>query len=221
MSTAARAARKRKAAAGHKQLPVFPIVVGGLAVLFVVAIVLSMGGDDSGGTAGGANQQTAAVDITGESLPEMTRGGNDPAVGMQIPEVSGEDFSGRPLTIAADGTPKMIVFMAHWCSHCQAEVPVIQDWLDAGNGPEGVEMVTVNTLVDRGQPNYPPSEWLDREGWSMPTLLDDEGSSVSDAFGLPGTPYFVFVNGDGTVASRTSGEIPIDALEQHLAAIVP
>ena len=52
-------------------------------------------------------------------LPKFERPENDPAVGMTIPTVSGSDLQGDPMTIEADGQAKVILFVAHWCPHCQ------------------------------------------------------------------------------------------------------
>lgn len=201
-------------------MPVFAFAVAAVAAMFVIAIVVTRGGGEEAGiAAGGAIQEVAPVEITGDVLPELTDPANDKAVGMRAPEVSGEDSTGRKLSISNDGVPKMIVFMAHWCSHCQKELPLLQEWLNGRTEMGEVDLITVNTLVDENQPNYPPSAWYDREGYTMPTLLDDAASTVSDAFGLPGTPYFVFIHADGTVASRVSGSIPISEVEARLAQV--
>lgn len=220
MTSVARAQRRRAQREGTKSLPIFAIAVAAVAALFVVAIVATRGGgDDAKVSAGGAIQEVAPVEITGDALPKLTDPAKDRAVGMQAPEVSGEDSTGRKLSISNDGLPKMVVFMAHWCSHCQNELPMLQEWLNTRTEMGEVDLITVNTLVDENQPNYPPSAWYDREGYTMPTLLDDASSSVADAFGLPGTPYFVFIHADGTVASRVSGEIPISEVEARLAEV--
>ena len=55
---------------------------------------------------------------------------------------------------------------------------------------------------------------------TAPVLVDSAGT-VADAFALPAFPYFVFVNADGTVAGRLTGEVPIedlDAIADQLAA---
>ena len=61
-----------------------------------------------------------------------------------------------------------IWFVAHWCPHCQAEVPRIVALAEQGRLPEGVDVAAVSTAVDATAPNYPPSAWLDRVGWPFP-----------------------------------------------------
>ena len=190
-----------------------------VAILAVVAIFLT-GGD--GGS--DAVQETAAVETQGDALapfPEVQSfvapADQDPAVGSTPPTLTGEDFSGEPVTIdPGDGTAKVVVFLAHWCPHCQAEVPVIQGWIDDGNLPEGVEVYAVSTAVREDQNNHPPSAWLEREGWTGDVLLDDEEGTAATSWALPGFPYMVFLDSEGQVTRRASGEVP----EAEFAALV-
>jgi hypothetical protein len=71
--------------------------------------------------------------------------------------------------------------------------------------------------VDAARPNYPPSEWLAREDWAIPTIADDTEGTAGDAFGLTGYPYFVAVKADGTVAARASGEQTLEQLQAMIA----
>jgi thiol-disulfide isomerase/thioredoxin len=190
--------------------PILLIVFGVIAVALVAAIVLSS--DEPVGSAGEYGEPT----VTGahlEPFGDAPTLAQDPAVGMMAPEVTGQDFDGTTVSIAADGTPRVVLFLAHWCTHCQAEVPRVQEWLDAGGGVDGVEIVSVTTSANSGADNWPPSEWLDREGWTSPNIRDDQASSVLEAYGGSSFPFWVFVNGDGTVAVRLAGEIDISTLE--------
>ena len=181
----------------------------GLILLLAIAILMTRSQD----TESPSIRQTRAVSVSGDALPPL--GETDDAIGMKIPEAEGESFTGGKTRIDASGA-KMILFLAHWCPHCQAEVPVVQSWLDSGGLPEGVEIVSVSTATDPAQPNYPPSEWLEREGWSVPVLVDDAGSSTGAAFGVNSYPFFVFVDADGKVHHRASGELSIEHIESIL-----
>lgn len=152
------------------------------------------------------------MSVSGESLPPLPDTGPDPAVGMPAPTVRGQGLSGNALHLGAPGQPTAIVLLAHWCPHCQAEVPELMTWLEGGGLPGGARIVAVSTLADPQRPNYPPSRWFEREGWTVPTMLDDEADSVAEAFGLTGTPFWVLVDGDGRVAGRSAGRLPTSAL---------
>jgi hypothetical protein len=112
----------------------------------------------------------------------------------------------------------VLLFLAHWCPHCQREVPLVQGWVDGGGLPADVELVSVSTAIDPNAPNYPPDDWLQREGWTAPVITDSTGS-VADAYGLSAFPFWVFVNADGTVAGRLTGELTTDQLDQIVASL--
>ena len=197
------------------------LLIGGIAIalvaiLAVVAIFLTGGEDDD--AASDAIQEQGPVEVAGEALaayPEVQSfvapADRDPAVGQTPPTLTGRSFGGDRVVIdPSDGTAKVVVFLAHWCPHCQAEVPVLQQWVDDGNLPEDVELFAVSTAVTQDRPNYPPSEWLEREGWTSPVLLDDPDQRASSAWGLQSFPYLVFVDAEGNVARRASGELPAE-----------
>ena len=206
----------------QKKSPVLWIALGVFALLAVVAIVASMGGnDDSGSTAGddgaSAIEETRPVEVAGTELAEYGSG-NDPAIGAPSPVVEGQTFDGASITIGNKGEAQLVFFVAHWCPHCQKEVPVITDWIDESGLPEGVTLKAVSTGLNENAPNYPPSEWLEREAWPVKTLADDEASSAAKAFGLSAYPFFVANNADGEVVARTSGELTVPQLEALVEA---
>ncbi len=208
-------AKTKKTAAAKinstKSFPVLGIVFGGIALLLVAAIVLSP--EESIGSGGEYGEPT----VSGSALPPMEGGvavvEADEAIGVVAPEVDGQNFDDSTVSISHDGTPKAIVFLAHWCSHCQAEVPRVQSWLDATGGVAGVDVMSVTTSASSGQANWPPSSWMDRENWSPANIRDDADSSVLRAYGGSSFPYWVFLNGDGTVAFRRSGQTDITTLQ--------
>lgn len=152
------------------------------------------------------------VEVIGESLPTLPADGTDDAVGSAAPVLVGVDYDGSTVRIdpGADG-PTMIVFLAHWCSHCNAEVPRLNQLRDEGRFPEGLDIVAVSTAVNPGQPNFPPDEWLVEMDWTYPAMADGVDVSretfiAADAFGVSGFPFVTLVDEDGTVAARWSGE---------------
>lgn len=179
-----------------------------VAGVLVIALLVALA---SGG--GGVDFEQTAVVVTGEPLPSLPQTGTDPAVGMAAPGLEGRDLEGGPLEILPDGRPKVLAFLAHWCPHCQAEVPEIQAHLDDLGEPEDVDLYGVVTLTDRTRGNWPPDEWLTDEGWTIPTLVDDENNDAADAYGLAGTPFWVAVDAEGDVVARRSGEIGVDGFD--------
>jgi cytochrome c biogenesis protein CcmG, thiol:disulfide interchange protein DsbE len=184
------------------------VAVGVVAVAAVLAIVLT-GGDDPIARA----PATSPVELTGAPLPRLESPATDAAVGAPAPTLVGQSPEGQ--TISVDpGHPKILLFLAHWCPVCQEEVRTVQRWLDEGRLPADVEFISVATGTDARRPNYPPAPWLAREGWTVPVILDDESSSAAAAFGLPAYPFWVFVDGNGTVVGRHVGALGAAELDQ-------
>jgi thiol-disulfide isomerase/thioredoxin len=194
--------------------------VGGLvvAVVAVVAIVLSQGSSGATTNPSPSIAQVIEPTVTGDALPKFDGAVADPAKGLAGPLVQGHDYQGDPVSIAPTGRPTMIIFAAHWCPHCQREVPIIQAWVDAGRVPSDVDLISVSTAIDPTQPNYPPEAWFEREGWTLPIIVDPT-NTVAVAYGLASYPYFVILDGAGNVFARLSGEIPVSDLERILAAV--
>jgi cytochrome c biogenesis protein CcmG/thiol:disulfide interchange protein DsbE len=194
-------AKAAKAGDGSKRIWLIAAVVAVVAFAGIIAVALSQesDGDDGGG-------ETAAVTVTGDGLSGFQA---DPegAIGQAAPELSGTSVDGEAITIENDGRPKVISFLAHWCPHCQAEVPLVVDWVEANGLPDDVDIVAVSTSVTPGRDNYPPSAWFEDEGWTIPTMKDDAVSTAHAAFGAGGFPYFVVVDADGNVVNRTSGRL--------------
>lgn len=114
----------------------------------------------------------------------------------------------------------LVIVAAHWCPHCQAEIPRLVEWMEAGGGTE-VDIVVVSTGADETKPNWSPSEWLERERWQGEVLVDDSEASAAAAYGLDGYPFFTFVDAEGRVVWRGAGELGTDVIERGLQMEVP
>jgi thiol-disulfide isomerase/thioredoxin len=196
-----------------------PLVVGGVAVVVVTAVLIALALSSSTPTV--SEPAASPVAVSGTPLPPFESTGNDPAVGLGLPSLTSIGLDGQPMTIEADGRAKAVVLLAHWCPHCQAEVPLLVEWMANNPIPEGVDVVGVTTAIDPARPNFPPSEWLAREGWEVPTLIDDAVYTAYRTLGSPAFPGFVFVNANGTVYVRMTGEIDPQVFGQMLEAIAP
>ena len=204
---------KRGAPPRQQRTPVIGFAIGVVVVLAVVAVVASRGSTPKTGEVKGL-QQTRPVAVSGTPLRQFAGTGADSAVGTPAPRLRGSTFAGRPVAIVDDGRPKLVLFVAHWCPHCQHEVPVLASWLRSRGKPAGVDLYAVATGTTPDRPNYPPSAWLQREGWTVTTMADDDNQTAADAFGLSAYPFFVAVDGSGKVVARTSGELSISSLEK-------
>lgn len=202
-----------------------------IALVVVAAIigivVATTGGSDSPAatetTAGGGLSSlptSQKVTVTGDPLPAYSsETSTDPAVGMTAPVIDGLNFNSQPVKVdAADGA-YMLVFLAHWCPHCNAEVPRLLDWKNSGAVPADLRVIGVATAVSETSVNFPPAEWFSNKGWAWPVMVDESkgdgaAGTAAQAFGATGWPYFVIVGKDGKVKNRTSGEVEIADLQK-------
>ena len=189
---------------------IIAIVIGGAAIFAITS-----SGSDSTSTTSGISE-FSDITVTGEALPvfDSVSTATDTAIGLPAPVVSGKGFTGTEITTDGAGTPTLLVFLAHWCPHCQREVPLLVQWEKDGSTPTGVDVIAVATGTDPANPNFPPSEWLAREEFPAlwPVIADSADKKAANAFGLSGYPYFVLVDAQGNVFKRLSGEIPMDEL---------
>lgn len=194
------------------------VIAGVVGVVVAIAAIVAVVATSDDQETGAGLEQTRPVTITGTPLPAPTDTGADPAVGATAPTVTGATFDGTPVTIDA-GRPTLLVFLAHWCPHCQREVPLLTDWETGGGVPEGVAVIGVATGTTADRPNYPPSEWLEREQFPFPVLVDSVDSDAAEAFGLRSYPYFVALDSNGRVVARASGSVDPTTLTDTLADI--
>lgn len=160
------------------------------------------------------------VRVTGRGLTQLPETSADPVVGCKAPTVEGQTFSGSPVKLAADGQPTLIFFLAHWCPHCNREVPTLVSYWQQHGMPQGVKLLSVATGSNPNGQNWPPSQWIANKHWPVQAVADDEQSTAGQAFGLSAYPFYVFLKPDGTVFFRTSGEWPVADINAKIAQLV-
>ena len=190
-------------------------------VLLVVAIVATRSSNDAASSTAG-QLAYGTVKVTGDDLPVWPSDANgqpvgaDPALGKTAPTVAGQKFDGSAITIPSAGKAKVVMLVAHWCPHCQKEVPLIAAELNSKGLPSDVDLYTVATGTSDQRPNFPPAAWLASEKWPVQTLVDDQQDTAAQAYGLSGYPTFVVVDANGKVVDRQSGEKTIDQFNAML-----
>lgn len=195
----------------------FMLAIGAILILgigLIAAVVTSREVTDYGG------EQVAAVEVDGDRLPPLAASGisldpsADPTIGTQLPTLTGTDFSDGPVSVENDGRAKAIYFLAHWCGHCQEEVPEIVGLVEEGGKPDNLDVYGVSSLVDAARGNYPPVRWLDIEKWEFPVIRDDVDNSMFSSMGGQGTPYTIYVDADNNIVARSSGTIGAEATRE-------
>ena len=153
------------------------------------------------------NQSDFKIEISGKKLEKLPKSGLDTVIGLDAPIVSGKSFIQENIKISSTGKPTIILFLAHWCSHCQAEVDMLGPWIKDNPVSDELNFFSIATSIDKSRPNYPPDTWLDKGVWPVPTLVDDKDSSAGKAYGLTSFPTWIILDSDGKVINRFSGSI--------------
>jgi len=185
------------------------IIVG--AIVLVVGLAVAIGVSLVDEPLDG-NLPEGETTISGDALPEYA-GENDIniSVGLQAPSFSGPDQNSEIISLEKNGKSKILLFLAHWCPHCQAEVPVVQEYIDTFGLPADVEVIGILTSIDRSRDNYPPHDWLVKEGWSE-TQIYDLDREIGTAYGLNAFPYWVTLDKDLKVVNRVTGKLTPDQI---------
>ena len=203
--------------AQQKKSSLTPFVIIGIVVIGAAAIALSLSGGGSSSTdttsATGAGEYQS-VSVTGDALAPLGDTGVDAALGKKAPALTGKRFNGSEVSIApgTTGKPTMLVFLAHWCPHCNREVPRLVEWNDKGLVPDGLRVVGITTASRDDQANWPPSEWIQTMKWPFDVMADSQAGDAAAAYGVDGYPFMVIVDADGNVVKRTSGEHELSEL---------
>lgn len=196
------------------------LIAGLVAVAVIAAVGYSLLSGDDDGSSSALVEEYRPVIVEGDPLPRVQ--GQAAAVGMQAPTFTAQSFAGEEISIDYDGTTGRIIgFFAHWCPHCQAEVPEVSDWLADTTLPQGVEVLAVSTSAQRDEDNFPPSEWFDKEDWPDPVIADDEAGTLGGYFGLTAFPYWIAIDADGVVVDQRTGQQGIPSLQALLSAVAP
>lgn len=209
--------KKNRSGTSGKAVWTIGAIIGGV---IAVAAIVSVTSSSDPASAPGTTSEFGAVTVTGEALPTHNADIADTATGLVAPVLTGKGFTGNTVTTTA-GTPTLLIFLAHWCPHCQAEVPLLVDWEKSGDMPLGVDVIGIATATDAASPNYPPSAWLARENFPAlwPVMVDSQERTAGVAFGLSAYPFFVLLDAEGKIVGRMSGEVPMADLTTWLQTV--
>ena len=166
-------------------------------ILYVVLVVVGIAGAVALGTSGGSSDTTTdtvvtvpggvqpaeyqKVSSTGGLLAPLPESGADTETGKSVAVLKGYDLQGRPVTIdpAGEGKATMVVFLAHWCPHCNREIPVLNKWRESGEVPTGLRVVGITTGSKADQANWPPSKWMTAMKWPFEVMADSEAQEAA------------------------------------------
>jgi thiol-disulfide isomerase/thioredoxin len=192
-------------------------LIGSIAAAIAIAAIVAVATQSSSDDVVTGVEEFNSVEVAGDPLPQYSDSASDTAIGMTAPILTGKGFTGNTI-VTGPGAPTLLVFLAHWCPHCQREVPLLVQWNRDGLVPSGLDVIAIATSTDPASPNFPPSEWLAREEFPplWPVMTDSGEKTAANAMGVSGFPFFVLLDSSGKVALRISGEIEMPVLTEQI-----
>lgn len=138
----------------------------------------------------------------------------DPAPTFSLPRLGGGAPVGVPADGGASGRPAVVLFFAHWCPPCKAELPKLAAAYrqEQATGSRLARVALIG--VDAEDPAAKGLAFARSAGVTFPVGSDPHGTLTEGTFDFNGLPEAVFVNGDGTVAAVHYGPVTAAQLAQ-------
>jgi peroxiredoxin len=142
----------------------------------------------------------------GWKQPEMLQ------AGARAPDFRLQDLNGQTQSLKEilGRGPALLAFFKVSCPVCQFTFPFLQRLHESAGG-----IAIIGVSQDKAEATR---EYNDEFGVTFPTLLDDAGYSVSNAFGLYTVPSLFLIEPDGTISLAGCGFVKkdLEALGQRL-----
>src|ERR1700682_6070766 len=115
-----------------------------------------------------------------------------PGTGKPTPPLARADLAGKSVDLNdLRGRVVLVNFWATWCEPCREEMPSVAR-LQAKLKGKPFEVLAVNF----GETNDKVAEFVRKEGWSVPVLLDPD-KETAGAWGAKGLPMTFLVDARG------------------------
>jgi thiol-disulfide isomerase/thioredoxin len=125
-----------------------------------------------------------------------------PWIGKPTPRLARADLAGKSVDLNdLRGRVVLVNFWATWCEPCRDEMPSVAR-LQAKLKGKPFEVLAVNF----GESNDKVAEFVRKEGWSVPVLLDPDKETAA-AWGAKGLPMTFLVDAEGRVRYYAFGEL--------------
>jgi cytochrome c biogenesis protein CcmG, thiol:disulfide interchange protein DsbE len=122
--------------------------------------------------------------------------------------ISLSDFKGKAVVLN---------FWASWCDPCQQEAPLLENaWKQAQS--QGKDVIFLG--IDFQESSSAGTGFLKQYGITYPAAMDTDGS-VANKYGVTSLPVTIFIQQNGTVASRVAQQLTSQSLASNLQLIMP
>lgn len=128
------------------------------------------------------------------------------AVGRAMPDFTLHALDGQPVLVAPSGKVMILNFWAIRCEPCRDEMPDLNRFFQKYG--EQVVFYAVNLQ----EPAEVVNNFMYRNGYSIPTLLDSTGE-IGDLFAVRFIPTTVVVDRNGVIQVHRVGGLTMEELE--------
>ncbi len=137
-------------------------------------------------------------------------------VGQCAPDFTLDDVSGRSVSLSSySGHPVLLHFWAVACTSCRAEFPDFSRAVSAYT-PKGLKVIAVDAWGESAQmvANWQGINHL------QATMLVDPSVGVPQQYNGTGTPTTYFIDRNGRIAAKNTGQSSYDYFQQHISQII-
>jgi peroxiredoxin len=135
--------------------------------------------------------------------------GSGVANGAKAPDFELKTPDGKSVKLSDfKGKAVMLNFFATWCPPCRAEMPTMEAAYEASKD-KGFVILAVNL----GEPNVTVTQFMEKMGVTFPVVID-ENDRVSKLYDIVPLPTSYFIDKNGNVYAKTTGEIKKEQLNQ-------
>ncbi len=140
-----------------------------------------------------------------------------PEIGKLAPDFQLQTLDGQTFSLSGvRGKPVLLNFWATWCGPCRFEMPFLQEIHD-----EYSDKGLVLIAVDIGESKSDVENFMQREGLTLPVLLDSQ-AEVARQYRVAAIPTTFFIDKDGIIRGRQIGAFTGKAaIENGLKKIMP
>lgn len=125
-------------------------------------------------------------------------------------------LNGAPVRLSdLRGTPAIINFWATWCTSCLAEMPDLKE-VQAEFGADRLQVVAVNS----GESAAEAREFVQFLEADEFVYAMDPSLAVTDAYGVIGLSYSVFLDADGVIRATYTGQLSKELMREYAAAAI-
>lgn len=138
------------------------------------------------------------------------------SVGSRAPDFTLKNLKGEDQSLSdLKGKGVILTFWATYCPPCEKEMPLLEKTFQEFKG-KGIEILAVNTA----EPTVLVNQFISQKGLNFSVLLDRD-ETVLRQYQVQNLPITIFINSEGEIVKKVSGELTEEELEKQIKRMKP